>query len=526
MSVLKPGLRTLLVAVWLVVLATLLWIAPVDGDDAYHHSVLAVEQLECWRNGVVWPRFHPDWNGGTGSFLPSIYSPVVLSLDAGLLSITGEASRAIGLSMVLGLAAVFFLVDGERREGVGTGALLVVAPYLLVDVLARTTPTELWALAGVAGALPMLLPPGVETRQRGLLLLALVVFTVGCQPIMLILVAVPLVAAWLSVPRREHPTLHWKSTASWFTASVVASAIFWLPPVLLIGNFDRASIFGGAYGWRGHFATSLQGNEELGPVLLAVWVALVVTVAVTAWARRRSMTGRIRAELVFAGLCLVLASPLSLPLWLLPGLGLVQFPWRFLGPASLAGVLLLGRLRGVPRLVAGAAFLVPLVLVPVELASPSPPLTADLSGRHLAVACAARYGLAPILPMTPGEYARGFHPLKSLKALRDQPGKVVRRSGGCRFPQVFDVAAEEATTLRLPLQWWPELVLRKGPQTIGYENLDGFMAVRLPSGEHRVEALLGPARAREMGALISVAGILLAGLLWLRERRRAEGSAS
>lgn len=514
----KPWLPAAVVVVWCVVLAGILWNWPVDGDDAYAHSIMAVEQVKCWQNGVIWPRFHPDWNGGTGSFLPSIYSPVVLSLDAGLLSITGEAGRAIGVSLVLALLAAALLMAAGRKKGMGAGGLLVVAPYLLLDIFGRATPTELWALAGVAGALPMLLPPGVETRQRGLLLLALIAFTVGCQPIMLILVFVPLIVVWLAAWAGNRWGLQWKYTTAWSVTGVVTSAIFWVPPLLLIDNFDRASIFGGAYGWRGHFATNVTGNAKLGPALLAIWVVLAITVVASVIVLRGSMTARERGVLLFTGACLVLASPLSLPLWQLPGLGLVQFPWRFLGPASVAVVLLLGHLPGKLRNLLGVVFLLPILLVPVELAAPFPALTADLSPRALQRACAIRWAIAPTLPMTPGESARGFRPLGSLAALRRQEAVVTRRSGGCRFPQVFEVQAKGTGEVRLPLQWWSEYVVRTEQGGMAYGNLDGLVGLHLQGSRHRVTVSLKPPRARGIGGLGTLIGLILAGILWFGRR--------
>ncbi len=492
-----------------VALAAGLWFFPVDGDDAYHHSIFAVEQARCWRAGDLWPAFHPDWNWETGSFFPTIYSPVVLSLDGALLLAAGEATRAVSLSLALALLAAG-LVLRSRGPAPPVWALAPVAPYLLLAVLARATVTELWALALMAGALPWLIGRDVGNGVgRALVPLVLAVLAVGAQPIMLILVALPLGAAWAVRWWLEGFRAAVRPAARMMVV-MVAAGVFWFPPLAWIGNFDRSSLFSGEFGWRNHFATSLGGNAEIGPVLLAIWVSLfVVFVAagIHGVSRFRNDPTRV-GELVLLGTSLFLASPLSAPLWCLPGLGIVQFPWRFLGPATLSALLVLGRLRGRLRGALGAVFLLPLLLVPVEIDAGVPALTADLDGTELARACSVRYGLAPILPSMPGEYAREFHPLRSLRVFREQPARCVEGGGG-GLPRTFVVEVRRRGDVRLPVQWWPGLEVVEDGRPLAYRNLDGLVAVGLDWGRHRLTVSLLPLKARRAGLLFLLAGIVL-----------------
>ena len=82
---------------WLVpiVMVALLWWLPVDGDDVYYHAIRSVEQLRAWHEGEVFPRYHRGWNAGTGSFLPTVYSPIPLALAAG---VTAWSARRCGAS--------------------------------------------------------------------------------------------------------------------------------------------------------------------------------------------------------------------------------------------------------------------------------------------------------------------------------------------------------------------------------------------------------------------------------------------
>ncbi len=70
---------------WLlpIVLAVVFWWFPPRGDDAYYHSVGAVEQVRAWQEGAVFPGYHRGWNGGTGSFAPTVYAPIPMAIQGG-----------------------------------------------------------------------------------------------------------------------------------------------------------------------------------------------------------------------------------------------------------------------------------------------------------------------------------------------------------------------------------------------------------------------------------------------------------
>lgn len=508
------------IAGWALLMGIVLWRFPPAGDDAYPHAVFGIEQLHCWRGGVAWPRFHPDWNGATGSFWPAIYSPIALAIQGGATLLTGEGTRAVALALLLATILGAFLVRSGFRSPPVIWWLWLALPYVLVDIFSRATVTEMWALAAAAGILSFALPPGPVRTGKGIALVFLTAFAAGSQPMMLLIVGVPLVVAWLvSVPLRDHAS--WGRAVAWGTAAVLTAGVFWLPPLLQLGLFDRQALFGGQYAWREHFATSVLGNSELGPALLAIWIAIAAIAAVGAIRLRQDNSHEARAQVFFVAACVLLACPLSAPLWELSGLGVVQFPWRFLGPASVVSIVVLARF---PRRLAqalGAVLLVPALLVPIDVDGGSPPLDAGLSGSSLAAACSVRYGIAPILATTPGEYTKGFEPLGSLRSIHRQPATVEMRAGSC-CRRTYQVVAPAAGPVLLPVQWWPEWQLSIDGQSNTFVNREGLVAVTVPVGSHTVNLKLGPARARRMGAGITIAGLLAVALLWMRGRRGHE----
>ena len=163
-------MKRAIVGLWLVplVLATVFWFWPPRGEDSYHHTINAVEQVRAWQEGAPFPRYHRAWNGGTGTFVPTIYSPIPLSTQGGLAWLIGDGQQAVGVSLALAL-----LVTGialVRFSGMPSSIVVVVAPYIMALSLGRSTTTEAWSMAGAAIVLPLALPSAGMSRGRGLAL--------------------------------------------------------------------------------------------------------------------------------------------------------------------------------------------------------------------------------------------------------------------------------------------------------------------------------------------------------------------
>lgn len=511
-------LRAIMVLIWIGGLAVLLWMSPVAGDDAYAHSVMAVEQLKCWRHGVLWPRFHPDWNGGTGSFLPSVYAPLTLTAEGAACWLTGEGSRAVGVVLVGGLlAGAVLLWASLRSRGIDGGFGWVVAAYPVAAVLARATTTEVMALAFAGPVLVLGLPPGPRTRYQGVALALAVALASGCQVGMVLMTGLVLVAAWL-VSRYA-----WKrqslGTAAWFGSGVLVGGILWWPTIHDFAWMAKEALLHGEYDWRSHHVLAVSGNAELGPVLLACCVSLLAAaIMICVSARNREERWPVVAGV---GWALALATPLSFPLWrtahLMAGL---QFPWRFLGPATilcLAGAAISERTT---RRIVLALLVVPVLLTPVELATPRPELSPTLDGMELARRSSIRYGIAAVLPSMPGFYAPGFNAIESLRKLTGQRARVVSLEGGFPFPRTFEVSAPAGTEVLLPLQWWPELQLQVEGRRVAFANRFGLVAVELERPSERLTFSLLPSGSRRIGAAVSLVGLLLLGMLWVVWGRR------
>jgi hypothetical protein len=506
-----------------IALAAVLWLRPPRGDDSYHHSINAVEQVRAWREGATFPRYHRGWNGGTGTFVPTIYSPIPLSIQGGLAWLLGDGQRAVGISLAIALLALAASLVGWSGQPVAAWVLL--APYLLADVLTRSTTSEIWALVGAAMVLPLALPPAPMTRWRGLGLASGVLLVAGCQVGMLIQLgwllgvawAVNLVVSWRESSVGLHHDLHGLASAvGWGGSGLAAAGALWLPAVVDSHHLAHPELTGGPLDWRANF---LPDGSDLGVLLTLVAVSLAVIGLMVTVAGARTTRLPLAAAMVVG---VFLATPLSTPVWYLPKMENLQFPWRTLGPTTLVALLALACLRGRWRTLGVIVLLLPLAVLPVRIGARGESVPTASSPEELAMIGHRQWGLVPTLPTTAGLYAPGFDRLESLDHLSHQQAwlEVIDRSarGG-----EWRVTRNSRGTVLLPLQWWPEWQIGIDGHEVPYRNLWGLVAVEIEAGTVNLRASLAPSRSRWAGAALSLVGFAaLAGLALKggRHRRR------
>lgn len=514
-------------ALWLVplVLAVTFWFLPPDGDDSYHHTMNAIEQARAWHEGAVLPRYHRGWNGGTGTFAPTIYSPISQSVQGGLAMLVGDGQRAVGISLAAGLLAAAIALAGWSRQPIAV--LTILTPYFLAVSLTRSTTTEAWALAGAAIVLPLAMPPALLSRWRGLGLAIGIVLVSGCQVGMLLQLGWLLAAAWTT-----SLVLAWRgvseqtlvSTArslatvvGWGSAGLCAGAYLWLPAVVDARYLAIGELVSGPLDWRHNF---LPSSSELGLLLSATALGLVVVGGLLIAGEKGADRFALAAALL-AGV--ILCTPLSAVPWHFPKMENLQFPWRFLGPTTLIAVMALPSLRGRRRDAAIVALLLPLVLLPIRLSVPGRSVPTASTPEELAQIGQRQWNLVPVLPTTAGFYSLGYHRLESLDQLaRQHPAlEVLERSAA---DGSWRVTSDAAGSVLLPLQWWPEWRIQAGGRDLSYTNRSGLVAVSLAAGAVEVHASLKASTSRTAGAVLSSLGLavlLLLTALWGRGRGHA-----
>ncbi len=421
----------------LVILSSLFPIGPLlqpgyqwDAHDARHSIYFLFEFDRGVQDGILYPRWQPDFAFGYGYPFFNIYGP--------LSSYAGEVFHLLGFGFADAVKVVFALsIVGSglamygfvkqllgRQAGLVAAVAYMVIPYRLVDLYVRAALAEAMAYAFV----PLVLWGVWATIHRPRLLNILglafaysaLMFTHPLTALLLTLILVLYVAA-LSLARvdDEQPRRHLSResllpllghlghvllpTALGLMLGLGLSALFALP-ALTENRFVRVDQwYGGRYAWGGDFVeffqlfspkwgfgTSVPGpDDEVSFQLGVVPAVLSLLALVSLVGKRRSsphpdppprqaMGGRetlarptsTHLILFFGALTAVvvfLMLGISSPLWqVLPLVRLAQFPWRLLTVTVVSMAFLCG-VAARSTSAEDAAFPGPMALVLVSL---------------------------------------------------------------------------------------------------------------------------------------------------------------
>ena len=501
------------------------------GDDAYYHAMRAQQQARCWLLGVFYPRWYPDLNGGLGGPEPRAYPLVPLVAHGLLAAATGDGICAISVATALvpALAALAMLSALRRRGGgpafaLAASAVWAAAPYLVITLHERAALAEALALAVLPVALEALLPPNPRDRRsvvRGAALLAVLLATQ--LPVALMVGAV---AAWCHLASGRGGRKVSLLLAGGLGLALGAAS--WLPNVASVQRLQGAHLVGAGYRWQDNLLPGGTGGDALLAwhltLVLAATGALLVLVVAAGWRRARMLAG-------FGLVALAMCTPLAW--WAyrwIPGLGYLQFPWRWLGVAGCVGLMALAEVdRKVVRAVGLVAFALPLA-VPVAFRwrlAPGPPMRPADPGPAVARA-AARFGVPPILPSLPAYLPRGVDLRQALGAA----GRARReaRSEGPAGPDrvVMNADSSSGGIMSIPLLADDGWSVEVDGRPVGWTNVDGLVGVPVASGPHRIVArqtLLPEDVAGLTVSLAALAGMIGMGSFGRARERKAVSSA-
>jgi hypothetical protein len=268
-------------------------------------------------------------------------------------------------------------------------------------------------------------------------------------------------------------------------------------------------------------------------LLFAAWVG--VRRSANAFAGRRFSMGLLAAALIFIGMQL----RVSTPLWeWLPGLPLMQFPWRFMGPLALVSAVAAG-VAAVPILsqrssrirvcVEVAVFALCVANAWPQLASYRP-LSAVLSktGAKAIQPETLRKGALNVSVLD--EYLpRGANPAVWKRAARVGGRTVLAAEPEAEIEALEEkgsrislrVDAPAGTRLRLARWYFPEWEAELDGVPIPVEsNPSGGIDVRLPAPGGTFELVRRPPLSRRIGVIVSGFGVGLWLALYCVHRRR------
>lgn len=373
-----------------VVIAPLLQPGYFWGSHDARHDVYFIQQYGLsFREGILWPRWSPDWTFGYGYPFFTVYAPLSTFIGVLFNQIAGLGYEA-SVKAVLALSVIGsgFAMYGFVRSWLGRWAGVVAAvaymtvPYHLVNLFVRAAMAESFALALLPLALWGFRAAVVRPRLASVIGAGVAFAAIMWTSNLVALVFAPALAAYVLAliflearERRrqgDRPPSLLRDRA--LLLSIVApgvamalglglSAAFFIPALLEQGYINRTQWFGAYYDPAQHFVyfnqlldprwgfgISQPGPNDAAQGSLSYQTGGAVTLlTLIALAFSGQFKPRLRGEVRFWGLWLIAAIFLMLPLsaWAwryVPIVGYAQFPWRYLMLAILPLSILPGSL--------------------------------------------------------------------------------------------------------------------------------------------------------------------------------------
>ncbi len=572
-----PGLLVILALVTLALWPFITRPSLPTMTDAEMHIYRAAEIASAISQGVLYPRWAPDFYYGYGYPVFNFYSPLTYHLAAYYGLLTGDGPAA-GTKFVLVLAgylgAVGMYLFGRDRwgalPGVVSAAAYAFSPYILyIDPHARGDAPQVFAM----GLAPLMFWTYDRLRRTGsprhlafsaFLLAALIL----SHPLMALVIYSLLLAflAWETIisplvpqtylgpePRRYLPNL-----AIALGLGLGLAAFYWLP-----AGFDRNAVQLHNVAGPGYFdfhryfvslrelfspthyfdlgATEPRFQNNLGP---AQWVLAAIG-ALTVFAARLRRTDTF--FFLFASVGFVyLITPASVGFWeAVPWLSFFQFPTRFLAPAALAFAPLAGNAvrwgelfpRAGARLALGVGALAVGAVVYTALPLLYPPawgefgkvdalrmLNVELEGRALGTTSANDF-LPVNVVVAPGpqprlidSYAAGGS-LDRVNRATLPPDAILNLREQKLYYNRYEVKSDSEFVFRVFIFYFPGWVARLDGQEVKIEPAqpDGFITFPVPAGQHTVEINFEETPLRRFAWGVSLVALLAlaAASLWV-----------
>ncbi len=533
-----------------------------SGHDALEYLPRAVEFYRALQAGQIPPRWAPDLSQGYGQPFFLFNPPLIYALTAVFHALGASLVASLNWACLLllalaGLGMYLFARDLLGQEGgIVAGAAYLLAPYTLAALYVRYALADFAAMVWIPWALWGMRRWTVRERRDGFLLttVATALLPLSSNPVALL--AAPLLGLYLLL-------LAWRGRdgrvlgrgALALSLGLALSAFFWLPAIAERHWVKLANLLGGPLHYSNHFVypqqliyspwgfgLSLPGPEDgmsfsLGLLPL---VMLGLSTALALFLRRQLQAQEGWYHLWFfsgvLGLTVFLVTPASRRLWdALPLLQYLQFPWRALALAALAGAWFCafpflslreeGKKRRLRHILLGALLLTalpyahPEEFYPVRDADYAPEV---IAAQGIRVTTTGEYEpvWATIPPGSPPPEGR-LIPLAGQVRILEQEGS------GTAYTWLLEAAGP--AWIRLAIFYYPgwQLTIEGLSYPLQPAAPFGLIEFNLGSGIHRVELAFRqtPLRRWAMG-LSAGATLFTAGLLLWPARRRSKGAVS
>lgn len=369
---------------WLLLLATtLVAVQPLLGralpwtaDGLLHFHRLA-QLHRSLNHGILFPRWVPDMGLGYGFPLFNYYAPLsyYLAEPLRLIGLSTKSTLLAGfvLAVFAGCIGTYLLAHDlfGAPAGLVAAAAFTYAPYHLYNAVHRGALAELWGLAWLPFVFWALRRLTLYSRRTDLALSSLFYAALLLTHNVLALISTPLFVLYATILWALHGRGLRRALllGGALALGLGLAAFFWAPAFLEREYVQIHQLYAPAdLDYHNNFTDLgqlLAAPQPVDPKLINPWIPLsfgwpqlaLALIALLGLRRFAGRETRLHLVLLLLGLLAltVMMLPCSVAVWDgIPVLRFVQFPWRFLGPASLFLAILAGagaaRLPGSDRL--------------------------------------------------------------------------------------------------------------------------------------------------------------------------------
>ncbi|HET6445094.1 MAG TPA: 6-pyruvoyl-tetrahydropterin synthase-related protein, partial [candidate division Zixibacteria bacterium] len=338
-----------------------------DGADTLLHFYRTVQLNRLLDEGILFTPWAPDLAYGFGYPIFNYYAPLSYYLASSL--------TLLGIDVVVAFQAIFvlafifsslFMFLWVRDLFADTAALIAAAiyamsPYLMVDAVSRGALAELLALSILPGILwsarRFIASGSWVYGLAGLLGYAAVILAHNITALVFTLILAGYIvvisfARYRSAGTAPHDSKAQTAVALWLLLLGLAlSAFFWIPALFERNLVQIEQVIGPSdFNFENNFvplsrlialpfSTDLNLINRDVPIALSLVAVILGVVGLLSFRRYRDQPEKM-GQVIYAGLVLLgslfLTLSISSRIWeAIPLLQFLQFPWRFLGLASL-----------------------------------------------------------------------------------------------------------------------------------------------------------------------------------------------
>jgi len=541
-----------------------------NGTDTLYHVYRVAEMDRSWSHGVLMPRWAETFYFGYGSPLFQYYASLTYYLTSLLMRITTfdpvNALRLLTAISMLGAGGGMYLFVRDevgKLAGIIAAVVYVYSPYIFyTEPYARGVYPELLSFA----LFPFVMWFYGRVMRTGRAW-AMLPAALGSAALILThnlmgLVLTAILMAWLgwnflaAVLSRENLR---GCILALVTAilGVGLAAYFWIPVILEqdavpLGNLTAVALLD----YRNFFvpldkllaitprsdAGSINGLLHQLNLGVAQWMlaaagvvgALPLLIKNRAW---RAMPLRVTMFFtLMAAVLIFLMLPMAAGVWeAIKSLSMLQFPWRFLGPAAFCLAVLAGMntlwIERLPARIGGivaAAF----VVVPIVLAMPTffvPEWTnttvdtspaayqeAEMRGLQMATTYSNEYLPINVHVMPDptarliADYADGY-PVNKANFEILPPGVEIEPLEHGPQHDVWRSESDQPFTLEILTFYFSgwQAEIDGAPVDVRPSDLHGLMTLDVPAGEHTIRVFLGATPAVNLGIGVTVGAVVM-----------------